>query len=251
MATRPKQQQREEQQQGQQQFGEQRGQQSLDGQQQQLGGKQRKQQRRGAGAGADQPSDPAATARAAGQLAKQLGDEHEQRRSKQQQRKQLKNVGTKKKRSKIKNMNSLLKWGIRGYLLVKLLKVVSLSSNRSPGENLKAIAQSFTQTKGALIALQNITSPGASLNPAAQQARNDARSQVPVVRTAMNLIGTVGSDVFKIGEWIVQQSENGHLVAVDKNGTQHSIAELADASPSGDSASSAGSDASGSGKNAS
>lgn len=131
-------------------------------------------------------------------------------------------------------MNSLLKWGFRAYLAVKLLKIASLASNRSAGENLKALTHSFQQTKGALVQLQNM-SPGASLNPAAQKARNEARQQVPVARTAMNMIGTLGADVWRIGEWLIQQNDAGHLVAVDKNGAEHSIAELADAgnSPAG------------------
>lgn len=122
-------------------------------------------------------------------------------------------------------MKTLLKWGVRAYMLVKLLKIVSLSSNRSPQDNLKALTSSFTSTKGALMALSNLTSPGASINPAKQQSRDQARQAVPVVRTATTaVLATAGTDALKIGEWLLRQDDDGNLTAAHGNNQPQVIA---------------------------
>lgn len=122
-------------------------------------------------------------------------------------------------------MKTLLKWGVRAYMLVKLLKVVSLSSNRSLSDNVKALTSSFTSTKGALLALSNLSSPGASINPAKQQSRDQARQAVPVVRTAATAaIGAVGLDALPLGNWILREDGDGNLTASHGNNPPQVIA---------------------------
>lgn len=137
-------------------------------------------------------------------------------------------------------MHRLVKWGIRGFLLFKLLKIVSDAQGRSTTDNLKALASSAKNAKGALVSLNNITSAGAAINPAKQQARDAARAQVPVARAAATaVLGYVGSDALRIGNWLLRESDAGALVAVDQGGTETELVP-APAAPGGDPAADTG-----------
>lgn len=115
-------------------------------------------------------------------------------------------------------MASLLTWTVRSYLLVKTLSTLGRASGRSSSDNLKAALASVDHTLESIMSLAN--SPGFSINPARQEARNRARSATPgpVRAAATTLLGTTGTDALRMGQWSFHQDEHGDVVGSADDG---------------------------------
>lgn len=119
-------------------------------------------------------------------------------------------------------MVTLVKWALRALLAYQAVKVASNAIGRSPGENAKAAIDAANNVKGTIM---SIKSSATSLNPAREQARSAERAQVPVVRTATTaLLGAAGTDAIRIGQWLVQQDEDGNLTAATDDSEPQVIA---------------------------
>lgn len=129
-------------------------------------------------------------------------------------------------------MYILIKWGIRAYLLITIVKTASEARGRTLPENLRAVNQSLATTKAAFVALNNIRSTGAYLNPAKEQSIRDGRAQAPsAVRSATTaILGSAGTDVLRIDDyWNVRTDEDGNLIAAGDNGEHAPLANRAPA----------------------
>jgi hypothetical protein len=115
-------------------------------------------------------------------------------------------------------MLTALKWGLRAFIAAKALHITSNALQRTPQENLQVLTNTFTSTKDTIMSFTN--SPGASLNPSRQAARNQARANSggPVRTATTALLGSAGTDALRIGQWMIREGEDGNLHASTDEG---------------------------------
>lgn len=127
----------------------------------------------------------------------------------------------------------LLKWTAYTYVTAKALQHAALFVDRSAQDNVDAVVDGvldlYLDTEKAIMALTN--SPGASLNPSRQQARNSARAQTsgPVRTATTALLGSAGTEALKIGQWHIAQNEAGDLIGLSDDGRRANLTERATA----------------------
>lgn len=116
----------------------------------------------------------------------------------------------------------MTRWGFRTYLAVRAAKAITEASNRPYAENKVLLGEHFRELEEFLMASFLSRSPGASIHPSGQTERNKTRAAAPsAARRAMTaVLGSVGTDVLPIGDYVIKQNEAGALVVVAPTGSE-------------------------------